>query len=137
MPSNPASRSLYAENPAVLHHLRCNDWMLRGAASPSDHDDDATRAVVCALFDAVRSDYARVARALEGVSGGQTLPGAAEIAREHPGTHLPDLEAAFDDLCERGVLSRTDGGGFCWGPRAAELGRYRARCESEAGAGNS
>jgi len=127
----PEAASLYAENPAILHHLKRNDWMLRGAAIPEDCDA-ATLAVVHVLFDAVARDYVTVARALGGDSGtsGRSLPGAAEIAREHPGTHLPDLEAAYDDLCERGILTRREDGDLAWGPRAAELGRYRARCES-------
>jgi thioester reductase-like protein len=133
----PEAAALYADNPAIIHHLRRNDWMLRGAAIPSDYDDDTTRAVVQELFDAIRRDYATVARALERFTNapGQTLPSAADVAREHPDTHLPDLEAAYDDLCERGVLTRRDDSGFAWGPRAAELGRYRARCESEPATG--
>jgi hypothetical protein len=108
--------------------------MLRGPASASDRLDDGARAVVRALFDPVRSDYTTVARVLEGLSGAPEtgLPGAIDIAREHPDTHLPDLEAAYDDLCERGILARDAEGAWIWGPRAAELGRYRARCELDA-----
>jgi len=53
------------------------------------------------------------------------------LARRLPGAYLPDVEAAFDDLAERGMLVRAaDGRRLGLGPRAADLPAYASACEA-------
>jgi fatty acyl-CoA reductase len=124
----------YARNPAIEHHVRENAWApARAGLDPEQAlGDRRVRAVVRALFDPVRADHAAAARALaawEWADGTAATPAA--IAQRLPGSHLPDVEAAFRALAERGALTRgSDSARWARGPVAGALGAYADACEA-------
>lgn len=129
----PEAALAFAGNPAVEHHLRANAWASPRAGFDPEQalGDSRVRAVVGALFDPVRADYAAVAGALAASppGAGAALPDPAALARGLPGAYLPDVEAAYEDLAARGMLIRTPGA-EAWspGPGAADLAGYAAAC---------
>lgn len=129
----PEAALAFAGNPAVEHHLRANAWAPPRAACDPEQElaDPRVRALVRALFDPVRADYAAAAGALAASAraSGAALPDPAALARTLPGAYLPDVEAAYDDLAARGMLVRTPGAGpWAPGPRTADLAGYAAAC---------
>jgi thioester reductase-like protein/1-acyl-sn-glycerol-3-phosphate acyltransferase len=131
----PEASLHYAGNPAIEHHVRRNRWAPGALHDPeAELEDPRVRSVVHALFDPVRRDYARAARTLEEAlaQGQDRLPSPAELTRRFADAHLPDLAAAFEDMTERGLLTRRDADA-AWqpGPYAAEVASYRQACEGE------
>lgn len=142
----PEAALAFAGNPAVEHHIRRNGWAPGPPLDPEAELADArVRAVLRALFEPVRRDYAAAASALAvrwanasaGGSGGAAaqlgaglgVPCPADLLGGLPGAHLPDLEGAYEDLAERGILLREAGAdGFAWGPRASDVAGYAALC---------
>lgn len=124
----------YPGNPAVEDHVRRQSWASPPAAvdPAAELADPKVRAVVRALFDPIRAAKAAGARALLAQQA-HVLPAPAELLRSLPDAHLPDLEALYEELTERGVLARGDGSDrravWHFGPRAAELAAYAAACE--------
>ncbi|MCL4686528.1 SDR family oxidoreductase [Myxococcota bacterium] len=122
----------YAGNPGIEAHVRRQSWGARGAAIDAQAElaDARVRSVVRALFDPVCAAKVAGVRALL-ADAGASLPAPAELARRLPAAHLPDLEALYEELAEGGLLVRADrGASWSFGPRAAELLRYAAACET-------
>jgi 1-acyl-sn-glycerol-3-phosphate acyltransferase len=128
---HPEAALAYAGNPAIEHHLRGNAWAPPRAGRDPEQElaDPRVRAVVRALFDPVRADYAAAARALAAAPG--AVPEPAALAARLAGAYLPDVEAAYEDLAERGMLSRgREAAPWSRGPRAADLAGYAAACDA-------
>ena len=127
----PEAVLAFAGNPAVEHHVRRNAWApSAGLRDPhGELADPRVRAVLRALFDPIRADYAAASRALGGGAVGEAVPPPAELVRRLEGAHLPDIEGLYEDLAERGVLVRSDEERrWAWGPRADEIAGYAEAC---------
>jgi 1-acyl-sn-glycerol-3-phosphate acyltransferase len=127
----PEAALAYAGNPGVTDHVRRQAWASSTAGGDPEAElaDARVRAVVRALFDPVCAAKAAGARALLSWRGA-TLPAPAELARRLPDAHGPDLEALYEDLAERGMLTRADRkAAWSFGPNAGELAGYAAACE--------
>lgn len=125
----PEARKLLPDNPAIRHHCEVNGY------APAAHVDlaqvpasPAMVAVIDALFRPICEEYVAVARFLAET----TLPlgelTCSRIVKERPALHLPNVEAAIEDLCERQVLQPLEGGGFAWGSKASELSAWATAC---------
>ncbi|MDJ0869615.1 MAG: SDR family oxidoreductase, partial [Myxococcota bacterium] len=118
----PELRAAFGWHPVVVHQLRRN-----AHAEPPARDlgaaleDARMRDLLRALFEPVCRDYALAAASLGDPSGAPRVRTPAELARRERSAWLPNLEAAFSDLVERGVLVCTPGGDHAWGPRADYL----------------
>lgn len=122
----PEARALYGAHPVVADHLARNDFRQAPAASGAEPDELGLR-VVRALLEPLCRDYVRVGEILgePGRPLGAETPRA--LLREVPECHLPHVEAAFADLVQRGILAcDPQSGRHRWGPRAAEIVRWRA-----------
>jgi fatty acyl-CoA reductase len=89
--------------------------------------------LIRALYADPCRDWAALGRLLgEPIPEGEpSLISPGEAARALPGAHLPDLEDAFEDLFERGILAReTASSAPIFGPRALGLAAWRDACEA-------
>ncbi len=128
----PEASLAFAGNPAVEHHIRRNAWA--PAASARDPEtalgEPRTRALLAALFEPVARGYAATARSLGVPAPGEPVPGPEAVVASLEDVALPDVEGAFDDLGERGVLLRDESAGrWLWGPRADDVVPYAEACE--------
>ncbi len=116
----------FAGHPAVEHYIRRNSYR-SVATNDLDRDlgDPCGRQVLQTLFEPVCEAYAAVAEALGSPAAPPRIASPVELVRAQPAIFLPDAEAAFEDLTERGVLVRQSRG-YVWGPRATEIDAYRA-----------
>ena len=87
------------------------------------------RKLLTTLFKPVCRDYEIVAESLgEPIVPLNSLSAKSIIIRQ-PEAHLPTLEAAFEDLLQRGILVRAkESNNFAWGPKAEDISDYRALC---------
>lgn len=138
---HPEAALAFRGNPAVEHHVRRNGYTPGHTLDPeTELADPRVRGVLRALFGPVARDYAGAARVLAArAHPAAPVPSPAEVAWQLRDAHLPDVEGAFEDLAERGLLARDGAGrGWSWGPRAGELEAWAAQCErleiEEAGA---
>jgi alcohol-forming fatty acyl-CoA reductase len=119
-------------HPALSHHRAVHGFAPEAGESalPVPGEDPALEQLLSLLFAPVCRDYQRVAEALGPDDGALLAPTAAALVRQESEAHLPDLEAAFDDLRDRGiiVLAKDRPGGFAWGPNKEDLPAYRAAC---------
>jgi alcohol-forming fatty acyl-CoA reductase len=111
-------------NAAVVAHIRRNGFWF--PKEPAELGDRLSEAVVTALFEPICRDYARVARAVEGMRSDAEFT-ASDLVRRMPGAFLADVEDALDDLCERGVLT-SDKGRYRWATPSLDLAEYRNDC---------
>ncbi|HEY5656465.1 MAG TPA: SDR family oxidoreductase [Myxococcota bacterium] len=118
----------FAGNPAIEHLLRRNGYPKPNGldAAAGDADPHLPR-VLRALFAPVCRDFAAVARALGDPGAAPALRSPRAMLDAGRVAHLPDAEAAFEDLAARGILVH-NADGFDWGPHAAEIERYRTSC---------
>jgi len=127
----PEAVLAFAGNPAVEAHVRRNAWARPRAGLDPERAlaDPRVRALLRALFDPVRVDYAATARALAArAAAGGAAPEPARLVRELPGAWLPDVEAACQDLAGRGMLIPGAQSTWRFGPRAGELAAYAEAC---------
>lgn len=137
---HPEAALAYAGNPAIEHHVRCNAWApASGGVDPEEELADArVCSIVGALFDPVRRDYAATARALASIEPGGAVPPPAALAPQLAGAYLPDVEAAYEALAERGMLARaSESAPWAFGAGAGDLTDYAAACEANPMEGNA
>jgi len=129
---HPEAALAFRGNPAVEHHVRRNGYAPGHVLDPeAELADPRVRALLRALFGPVARDYAATARVLAGrAHPAAAVPSPAEVVRQLRDAHLPDVEGAFEDLAQRGMLERDEAtGGYGWGARADELEAWAAQCE--------
>lgn len=128
----PEAVLAFPGNPAVESHTRRNGWIPAARVDvEAELADPRVQQLVQALAAPVCRDYAAAAAALGQGRPGEPVPvGAAEVVRDTGGiAHLPDVEDAFEDLAERGILATdAEGRASRFGPRASEIGAYRDAC---------
>ncbi len=127
----PEAISAYPNHPAIQHHTSLNGYA--PGADDIDVDDEladpCVRAVLRALFEPICRDYVTVATSLGSPTGRIGVSNPKMLVRKVPTAHLPNIEACFQDLCERGILRRTAvNGEYDWGPKAHDIGEYEAAC---------
>jgi hypothetical protein len=64
-----------------------------------------------------------------------TAPVWQDFINTHPHAHLPNLQAALEDLLERQIIIPTKNGSYEWGPFAANMEFYREACVWQENAG--
>lgn len=120
----------YPHHPAIQHHCRLNGY----AAQPGDLNVDAelqdpcVRALLQALFEPICRDYVTVTDALGSPSGRVAVSTPKAVVQKVATAHLPNVEACFEDLVQRGILVATVGDEYEWGPNATHLADYAATC---------
>jgi len=103
----PEAVAAFPNQPAIRHHITLNGY------APRDHidlnaglQDPRVRKLLTTLFKPVCRDYEIVAESLgEPIMPLDSLSAKSLIIRQ-PEAHLPTLEAAFEDLLQRGILVR-------------------------------
>lgn len=125
----PEARATCPDNFAIRRHCQINTYMpaaqvdlVEAPRSPQ------IRALLEALFRPICDEYVAVARLLAETPLPLAELTANRIVRERPALHLPEVEAAIEDLCDRGILEALPGNGLAWGPRAAELDVWARAC---------
>lgn len=125
----PEARAAFPGHPAIRHHCQANTYTPAAQvdlASPPRSPQIV--AVLGALFRPICDEYVAVARFLAETSMplAEITPG--RIVRERSALHLPNVEAAIEDLCERGILEALPGSGLAWGPKAEDLNSWALAC---------
>ena len=119
---------VFAGNPAIENHIRLNRFgnfvPPDGEVEPKDPQD---LQFLRALFGQVVRNYRVVTAALGDPASSLKLNTPLAVIRAHPDDqlHIPDVEAAFDDLTGRNILTydETDKT-YSWGTDAAALKAY-------------
>jgi hypothetical protein len=119
---------VFAGNPAIENHIRLNRFgnfvPPDGEVEPKDPQDLKFLRV---LFKQVVRNYIVVTDALGDPALALELntPLAIVRARTEDQLHIPDVEAAFDDLTRRNILTYDElDKTYSWGPEAAALKAY-------------
>jgi 1-acyl-sn-glycerol-3-phosphate acyltransferase len=121
------AKAAFGSQPAVANHLHLNGYFIPQSVSPMDSlKDRRVRRLLTALFDPIRQDYLTVADALGHAEQPLMVASAKGLARQYASSHLPDLEGAFADLVQQGILSNGEQGGYAWGSQARQIESYRA-----------
>ncbi len=121
--------AIWPEHPALQHHVARNSFHRQQyTATGAEIHDPRLHKLLRALFEPVARDYARVAQALGTPAFPPRHALASTAVYEMPDAYLPTIQAAFDDMVERGILVVGAGGRHDWGPRAADLSAYREQC---------
>ena len=121
------AEAAFGQQPAVLNHVHGNGYFIPRTVSPAESlQDRRVRRLISALFDPIRNDYLTVAEALGDPEHRLAVPSAKGLARQFASSHLPDLEAAFSDLVQRGILTHSEPAGFAWGAQARHIDDYRS-----------
>ena len=119
----------FADHPAIENHIRLNRYAQAGPPNPeAELQDPRVLRLLRALFGPVVRDYVAVANALGEPGTPLVLNSPPAVLQSLPdeNLHLPDLEGAFADLTERGILLYyQDKKNYSWGPRAAGIAEYR------------
>jgi len=121
----------FPNHPAIQHHCRLNGFAEHpdGIDLEAELADPCVRALLRALFEPVCRDYVTVAQALGSPNGRIGVTSPKDVVKKVATAHLPNVEACFEDLRERGILrAPVNGGGYEWGPRATDLPEYEATC---------
>lgn len=125
----PEALAVWPDHPAIGHHTRHNGFHLHERTpDPEELADPRMRGLLRALFEPVARDYARVAERLGPVQWPPRHATSRTLLYDVPDAHLPNLQAAFLDLVERGVLTSDRQGRHEWGPNAAEIDSYKQAC---------
>jgi hypothetical protein len=111
------------DNPAVASHVCRNGFWF---PETLHFNDPITDPVVTALFEPICRDYQAVAQTLESMPADSQFT-AHELIRRLPGSFLPDVEGALQDLAERGVLA-CEGETYRWANGPRDLTDYRNAC---------
>jgi len=128
----PEAALVFGGNPAIESHIRRNGWSPAALVDLEvEIADKRMQRLIHALFDRVCRDYVATAEALGAEHGSEALTVSPRDVISALGGrgHLPDVEDAFADLAERGIVVSDDAGGWrACGPRAAEIDVYRDAC---------
>jgi fatty acyl-CoA reductase len=123
----------FGGNPAIRSHIRRNRYAEFPAPDNENaQEDPRMRIFLRALFGDVVRNYRVVIDALGNPAVPLELntPLAVIRARLEDELHVPDVEAAFEDLASRHILDHDEEEGtYYWGPNVAELDAYRAALE--------
>jgi 1-acyl-sn-glycerol-3-phosphate acyltransferase len=121
------AQAAFGHQPAVASHIRFNGYFIPRAFSPLESlKDRRVRRLLAALFDPVRRDYLTVAEALGQPQEALAVASAKGLARQIASSHLPDLEGAFSDLVQRGILTASEQGSLAWASQAKQIASYRS-----------
>ncbi|MDO8494482.1 MAG: 1-acyl-sn-glycerol-3-phosphate acyltransferase, partial [Deltaproteobacteria bacterium] len=124
------ARLYFPNHPAIQHHITKNKFVASiGFTTIEKSDDPKLTNLLMHLFKPICDDYALLANWLGSVAEPLHLPVMEEIIRENPQAHLPNLEAALEDLLERQIIVSTQEGSYRWGPYAPDLEMYRHAVE--------
>ena len=127
----PEAVTAFPNHPAIRHHCAVNGFATRQEDVDLDAElaDPHVRALLKALFEPICRDYVTVAWSLGSPTGRIEVTNPKALVRKVPTAHLPNVEAAFEDLCERGILKETAvKGDYDWGPEADDIIEYEAMC---------
>jgi thioester reductase-like protein/1-acyl-sn-glycerol-3-phosphate acyltransferase len=117
-------RSRAGDNPAIASHLSRNGfWFPQGKG----RDDAVTDMILDALFEPVCRDYQAAAAVVDDLVVGEWFT-AQDVVRRAPGSFLPDMEGALDDLAERGALESAEGKYRRIEGSSLNLSDYRSAC---------
>ena len=126
----PEAVAAFPNQPAIRHHVTLNGYAPRDRVDVNAGlQDPKVRKLLTTLFKPICHDYEIVAESLgEPIMPLDSLSAKSLIIRQ-PEAHLPTLEAAFEDLLQRGILVRAkESDHFAWGPQAEDISDYRALC---------
>lgn len=112
-------------HPAITHHTRGNSYAPVFMPTAAELRDPRLRAVLHALFEPIARDYATAATKLGSPEWAPRHASPRSVLYETPSAYLPNLQAAFSDLADRGVLALDESGTYEWGPNAAAIEEYR------------
>ena len=119
---------VFAGNPAIENHIRLNRFGVfvppDGEVEPKDPQD---LKFLRALFGQVVRNYRLVTAALGDPAASLALNTPLAVIRACPDDqlHIPDVEAAFDDLTGRRILAYNEQDKtYSWGPEAVALKAY-------------
>ncbi|MCB0973802.1 MAG: SDR family oxidoreductase [Actinobacteria bacterium] len=125
----PEARVVFAEHPAISHHLAFNDFAGMSYREPeAELDDPRVLRVLEALFRPLCDGYAKVAEELGPTSGEIRHASPSDLVWEAQGIYLPHAEEMFALLVERGVLVKNAPDDYDWGPKAASVHQVARDC---------
>lgn len=114
----------------VRHHLARNRYRTAQGARAVLANDPRLHWLLTALMEPVCGDYRTAAALLERADRRSPPPAPAALAATAADAHLPDLEGAFEQMAEQGILAHGNGTApWAWGHNADQLSAYRERCE--------
>lgn len=123
------AREAWPAHPVLEHHARNNTWADFPRPPKGSLGDPRMVELLRALFEPIARDYALVAAKLGSKQWAPRHPSPRSFLHENPKSHLPDVQAAFADLVDRGILAFDElEGAHDWGPRAGELAAWGASC---------
>lgn len=121
----------FPNHPVIRRHCELNGYATQGTDMDLSAElaDPCLRALLKALFEPVCRDYVTVAFSLGSPTGRIEVSDPAAVVRKVPTAHLPNVEACFEHLVERGILQPAAVvGQFEWGPSAKDITAYEAMC---------
>lgn len=126
----PEALAAFPNNPAIAHHVAANGYSVAHDLDVArELEDPRMQLLLRALFETVCDDYRVAARSLGNPAEPVSQVTPVDLVRQGNGIHLPTVEAAFEDLLERGVIAVDDETGErTWGVRAHELSSYLTAC---------
>ncbi len=125
----PEARALYADHPAVAHHIELNGYATARARDALVPTDPRVVGLLDAIFAPVGNDYARVAASLAHRPGVDDDDPAKALVSEHPGSFLPEVEGVLKDLLAREMLADPEAdSGLRLDAPAADLHAYAKSC---------
>lgn len=125
------AQQLWPDHPAIVHHAEHNGWHWPTyQANAQELADPRLEKLLRALFVPVARDYAAVAERLGTPEWALRHATPTSMLHELAGAHAPNVQAAYEDLTKRGVLTLVDKKRqvYAWGPQAQALQSYRAAC---------
>jgi len=118
----------WADHPAIAHHVRGNRYAPSTVVTPAKLRDPRLVRLLEAIFQPIARDYATAASKLGSTKWLPRHASPRGVLYEVPSAHLPNLQAAFGDLVDRGILALEDDGTHVWGAKAEDIGAYRSAC---------
>lgn len=131
------AQAAFPGHPVIHHHLVRNGFTpFPRMDFAKELADPRLRALLKALFEPVCEDYALVARSVGSSERALRFQSFRDIVPLQPSAFLPNLAEAWEDLLQREILEREEGGAYSWGREAKNLSHYLESCalpEFEAG----
>jgi thioester reductase-like protein len=127
------AEQVFAGNPAIENHIRVNRYGKFAAPERVTEPDDPRVAIFLrALFGQVVRNY-RIVTEVLGTPGAPFEANTARAiirARLEDELHLPDVEAALEDLAKRNILAfDAENKSYYWGSDATAIDDYRQGLE--------
>lgn len=111
-----------SEHPVIRSHVARNGYAARVPGA-----EPVPGALLRALFEPVCRDHAEVARYLGAFLDRDLRCGVRDVLAALPTAFRPEVEAALDDMVQRGILV-LEGGVYTWGPEARALPAHADAC---------